>query len=50
MDYTIPEEIPEDVKDLVRRLLLLNPDERLGAGPPGSDNDYTALKGHEFFS
>jgi hypothetical protein len=30
-------------------LLHLDPSERLGAGPPGSQNDYEALKAHPFF-
>jgi hypothetical protein len=28
---------------------LKNPYARLGAGRPGSDNDYDALKRHDFF-
>lgn len=30
-------------------MLQLDPSERLGAGPPGSKNDYNALKAHPFF-
>ena len=30
-------------------MLHLDPSERLGAGPPGSQNDYEALKAHPFF-
>jgi 3-phosphoinositide dependent protein kinase-1 len=29
--------------------LHLNPQERLGAGKPGTANDYAALKAHPYF-
>jgi len=29
--------------------LHLDPEQRLGAGPPGSPNDYDALKNHPYF-
>jgi hypothetical protein len=35
--------------DLIEKLLQLNPNDRLGAGPPGSMNDYAALKAHPYF-
>jgi len=53
------------VKDLIQKLLVKEPEQRLGAGPKGifsgpnhskinpfigSENDYRALKGHPFFS
>jgi serine/threonine protein kinase len=38
-----------DIKDVVQRLLVKVPENRLGAGPKGSDNDYEALKNHPFF-
>ena len=41
--------MPLEAVDLTDRLLSLNPYERLGAGPPGSDNDYSALKNHKLF-
>lgn len=28
----------------------MNPRNRLGAGPPGSQNDFKALKSHPFFN
>ena len=40
---------PETV-DIINHLLNLEPTERLGAGPPGSDNDFRALKSHPFFA
>lgn len=47
---------PEDTgvsdvaRDLIDKLLQLDPHERLGAGPVGSDRDYRALKKHPFFN
>ena len=41
--------MPLEVVDLIDRLLSLNPYKRLGAGPPGSDNDFEALKKHKLF-
>ena len=38
-----------DSKDLIERLLKLDPHERLGAGDDGDVNDMAALKNHEFF-
>lgn len=48
---TFPDSTPfsQEAKDLIDRLLQLEPYHRLGAGRPGSDNDYTALKAHPFF-
>lgn len=42
-------EIGEEAKDLIDQLLQLNPTSRLGSGPKGSANDYSALKAHPFF-
>ena len=39
----------KDAKDLVQKLLVLNPLERLGVGEPGTDLDYSNLKKHKFF-
>ena len=43
---TFPDSIPlgKEAKDLIDKLLQLDPFLRLEAGRPGSDNDYTALK------
>lgn len=37
--------IPDEAKDLIHRLLTIDPDERIGAGPDG----ITDLKSHAFF-
>jgi|LauGreDrversion4_2_1035121.scaffolds.fasta_scaffold285947_2 3-phosphoinositide dependent protein kinase-1 len=41
--------IPEDARDLIKSLLVMNPEERLGAGPEGSSNSFGALRNHPFF-
>ena len=50
LDYTFPEGFDEQAKDLVQKLLVKSPTERLGAGEPGSLNDMKALKSYPFFS
>ncbi|KAJ6598350.1 kinase-like protein [Mycena vulgaris] len=50
VEYEFPSGFDEQVKDLVQRLLIRDPLERLGAGPRGSPNDPSALKSHAFFS
>jgi serine/threonine protein kinase len=45
----IPNELEPEIVDLIDRLLQLNPEDRLGAGPPGSKNSYEALKSHPYF-
>mmetsp|Transcript_32690 Transcript_32690/g.56863 ORF Transcript_32690/g.56863 Transcript_32690/m.56863 type:complete len:414 (-) Transcript_32690:4523-5764(-) len=45
----IPTDIDPIGLDLIQKLLISTPTRRLGAGPPGSDNDYSALKSHPFF-
>lgn len=45
----IPNELEPEIVDLIDRLLQLNPNDRLGAGPNGSNNDYEALKSHPYF-
>ena len=35
-----------DSVDIIDKLMQLDPKMRLGAGPPGSENDYEALKKH----
>ena len=42
-------QIPEEAKDLISKILVKDPSKRLGAGPPGSDNDISHLKSHPFF-
>jgi 3-phosphoinositide dependent protein kinase-1 len=50
-NYTIPDSIPEDAKDLITKLLKVNPKERLGAGnsEEEKDNNLDSLKKHPFF-
>ncbi|KAJ7078895.1 kinase-like protein [Mycena belliarum] len=50
VEYDFPSGFDEQARDLVKRLLVHDPLERLGAGPPGSPNDTNALKAHPFFS
>ena len=51
-DLTFPPEanLSDDTKDLIDKLLQINPQRRLGAGRPGSQNDIHALKSHAYFS
>lgn len=39
-----------EAKNLIDRMLDLNPVTRIGTGPPGSPNDYRAIKNHPFFN
>ncbi|KZV76288.1 kinase-like protein [Peniophora sp. CONT] len=50
LEYSFPEGFDEQGKDLVRRLLVRDPLQRLGAGSPGSDLDMSALRAHPFFA
>lgn len=50
LDYSFPEGFDLEAKDLVQRLIVRDPAERLGAGPPGSDISMQALRNHSFFS
>ena len=47
LDYNFPEGFDPRVQDLVTRLLVLKPEERLGA--TDSRPGYTSIKGHPFF-
>jgi len=47
--YSFPEDFPLEAEDLVKKLLVLDPFERLGAGFPGDGNDVTDLMAHPFF-
>ncbi len=49
LDYTFPDGFDEDAKDLVQRILILDPIKRLGAGEAGTANDINALRQHPFF-
>ncbi|XP_037093845.1 3-phosphoinositide-dependent protein kinase 1-like isoform X2 [Pollicipes pollicipes] len=49
LDYVIPDDgFPEEVADLVRRLLVLEPAKRLGADDSG--DGYPSIKAHRFFA
>ena len=50
-DLSFPPEanLSDDTKDLIDKLLQINPKRRLGAGRPGSPNDMQALKNHAYF-
>ncbi|GJE95514.1 kinase-like protein [Phanerochaete sordida] len=50
LEYTFPDGFDEQAKDLVSKLLVRDPGQRLGAGAPGSENDMKALRSHPFFS
>lgn len=48
---SFPPSIPlsNEARDLIEKLLQVEPYQRLGAGRQGSPNDYKALKSHAFF-
>ena len=51
LDYEFPFDLdisPEAV-NLIEQLLKLLPEERLGAGKPGSANDISCLMSHPYF-
>nr|VWO98149.1 Acetolactate synthase small subunit [Ganoderma boninense] len=50
LEYDFPEGFDEQAQDLVRRLLVREPDQRLGAGSTGSPYDMRALRSHSFFA
>ena len=41
--------IPEEAKDLITKILVKDPQTRLGAGDPGSEYDIAHLKSHPYF-
>ncbi|KAF8064131.1 kinase-like domain-containing protein [Lyophyllum atratum] len=50
LQYTFPEGFDDDARDLVSRLLVIEPEKRLGAGGEGEVNSTRALKAHPFFA
>ncbi|KAH9961494.1 kinase-like domain-containing protein [Russula dissimulans] len=50
LDYTFPEGFDSEAADLVRRLLVRDPLERLGAGLPEGSHSMEALRSHPFFA
>ena len=51
-DYEMPsqDKIPLDAQDLIKKLLVLDPTQRLGSGQDDSENGFQALRDHPFFS
>ena len=47
--FEFPSYVPAVARDLIDSLLKQKPEERLGCGASGSDNDYGKLKAHPFF-
>jgi len=45
----VPENLDPRAKDLISKLLTVDPVNRYGSGPPGDANDIEVLKKHEFF-
>ena len=41
--------IPEEAKDLIKKILVKDPSKRLGAGESGTEYDISHLKSHPFF-
>ncbi|KAF7792360.1 hypothetical protein EIP86_003396 [Pleurotus ostreatoroseus] len=50
LEFDFPPGFDEQAKDLVQKLLVRDPSQRLGAGLSGSENDMQALRSHPFFS
>jgi len=48
-EYKFPPSFPEEAGDLVKKLLVINPCDRLGAGGKSSINGFESLKKHRFF-
>lgn len=46
LDFSFPDEFPQNAEDLVKKLVVSNPDDRLGASEM---NGYDKLKSHQFF-
>lgn len=49
VSYDLPDTIPEDAKDLIRRMLKFKPEERLGSGSASESLTINDLKAHPFF-
>jgi|ETNmetMinimDraft_14_1059893.scaffolds.fasta_scaffold202690_2 hypothetical protein len=45
-----PGDLDPVIKDLIKKLLVIDEHKRLGAGKKGTKNDFTALKLHNFFT
>ena len=49
IDFSPNVKIPEEAKDLITKILVKDPNTRLGAGEKGSEYDITHLKNHPYF-
>jgi serine/threonine protein kinase len=49
MNYEISKDLPDDVRDLISKLLVEDPEKRLGVSENGTEYDFEALKSHIFF-
>jgi len=49
MDYNFPENINNEAKDLIKKLLIIDPEDRLGASD-AKDQLYKSIRNHEFFA
>ena len=50
IEYKLDEDLDENSKDLIKKLLIKEPRDRLGAGGKDSGNYLSALKSHPFFA
>lgn len=48
-DFKYPDGFPDVARDLIDRILVQDPNQRLGAGSDEEGNGYEALKAHPFF-
>lgn len=48
LDYTIPDFVPAHARDLISKLLVLDPEKRLGYGE--YDTDYASIREHPFYA
>lgn len=48
LNYTIPDFVPEDAKDLITKILVIDPEKRLGHGE--YDDNYKSIREHPFFA
>lgn len=49
IDFNPNVNIPEEAKDIITKILVKEPNKRLGAGEPGSEYDINHLKSHPYF-
>lgn len=49
IDFSPTVKIPEEAKDLITKILVKDPNKRLGAGETGTEYDISHLKSHPYF-